>query len=135
LNYFAFGLQIWPLKKNLVFDNFLGLFSMSFFVRHTLSEMENFKFQFHVAYIRPKSPTKNNRPPWPPYTLIRFGKFEEITVLMEKRVTLTQTQVISTQWTLKRPKKLLKAKFFFKGQIWRPKAKKFKFNDFFSDLG
>ena len=50
-------------------------------------------------------------------TLIRFGKFEEITVLMEKRVTLTQTQVISTQWTLKRPKKLLKAKFFFKGQI------------------
>ncbi len=51
------------------------------------------------------------------HTLIRFGKFEEITVLMEKRVTLTQTQVISTQWTLKRPKKLLKAKFFFKGQI------------------
>jgi hypothetical protein len=52
-----------------------------------------------------------------PNTLIRFGKFEEITVLMEKRVTLTQTQVISTQWTLKRPKKLLKAKNFFKGQI------------------
>ena len=51
------------------------------------------------------------------YTLIRFVKFEEITVLMEKHVTLTQTQVISTQWTLKRPKKLLKAKFFFKGQI------------------
>jgi hypothetical protein len=43
--------------------------------------------------------------------------------------------VISTQWTLKRPKKLLKAKNFFKGQIWRPKAKKFKFYDFFSDLG
>ena len=49
-------------------------------------------------------------------TLIRFGKFEEITVLMEKQVTLTQTQVISNQWTLKRPKKLLKAKFFFKVQ-------------------
>ena len=59
--------------------------------------------------------------------LIRFGKFEEITVLMEKRVTLTQTQVISTQWTLKRPKKLLKAKFFskakFEGQ--RPKNSNF----------
>jgi hypothetical protein len=63
----------------------------------------------------------------PSYTLIRFGKFEEITVLMEKYVTLTQTQVISTQWTLKRPKKLLKAKFF-------SKAKEFKFYDFFSDL-
>ena len=45
-----------------------------------------------------------------------------------KNVILTQTQVISTQWTLKRPKKLLKAKFF-------SKAKKFKFYDFFSDLG
>ena len=54
---------------------------------------------------------------------------------MEKNVILTQTQVISTQWTLKRTKKLLKAKFFFKGQIWRPKAKKFKFYDFFTDLG
>ena len=61
------------------------------------------------------------------HTLIRFGKFEEITVLMEKHVTLTQTQVISTQWTLKRPKKLLKAKFFsnakFEGQ--RPNLSNF----------
>ena len=40
------------------------------------------------------------------FTLIRFGKFGEITVLMEKNAILTQTQVISTQWTLKRPKKL-----------------------------
>ena len=38
-------------------------------------------------------------------TLIRFGKFGEITVLMEKNAILTQTQVISTQWTLKRTKK------------------------------
>ena len=53
----------------------------------------------------------------PTVTLIRIGKFGEITVSMEKNVILTQTQVISTQWTLKRTKKLLKAKFFFKGQI------------------
>ena len=46
-------------------------------------------------------------------TLIRFGKFGEITVLMEEIVILTQTQVI-----LKTPKiLLLKAKIFFKGQI------------------
>ena len=68
------------------------------------------------------------------YTLIWNGKFEEITILMKKHVILTQTYVISTQWTLKRPKKLSKAKFFFKGQMWRPKAKKFRFNDFFSNL-
>ena len=64
-----------------------------------------------------------------------LANLEKITVIMEKNVNMTQTQVISTQWILKRPKKLLKAKFFFKGQIWRPKAKKFKFYDFFSDLG
>ena len=50
-------------------------------------------------------------------TLISFGKFGEITVLMEQNVILTQNQVISTQWTLKGPQKLLKAQFFFKGQI------------------
>ena len=32
---------------------------------------------------------------------------------MEKYVILTQSQVISTQWTLKRPRKLLKANYFF----------------------
>jgi hypothetical protein len=46
---------------------------------------------------------------------------------MEKHVTLTQTQVILTQWTFKRPKKLLKANFFsnakFEGQ--RPKNSNF----------
>ena len=57
-----------------------------------------------------------------PNTLIRIGKFGEITVLIEKKnVILTQTHVISTQWTLKRHKKLLKAKF--EGQ--RPKNSNF----------
>jgi hypothetical protein len=48
-------------------------------------------------------------------TLTRFGKFEEITVLMEKHVILTQTQVISTQWTLKRPK-IIKDQIFSKAK-------------------
>jgi hypothetical protein len=48
-------------------------------------------------------------------TLIRFGKFEEITVLMEKHVTLTQTQVISTQW--KKTQKIIKGQIFLKCQI------------------
>ena len=63
----------------------------------------------------------------PPLTLIRFDKFEEITVLMEKTCNFDSNLVISTQWTLKRPKKLLKAKFFskakFEGQ--RPKNSNF----------
>ena len=41
----------------------------------------------------------------------------------QKHVILTQIYAISTRWTLKRPIKL------------RPKAKKSKFYDYFSDLG
>ena len=36
---------------------------------------------------------------------------------------------------LKKTQKIIKGQIFFKGQIWRPKAKKFKFYDFFTDLG
>ena len=36
---------------------------------------------------------------------------------------------------LKKALKLSKVNFFFKGQIWSPKAKNFKFYDFFTDLG
>ena len=48
---------------------------------------------------------------------------------MEKHVSLTQTLVISTQWTLKRPKKLSKAKF--EGQ--RPKISNYFFKFAISD--
>ena len=61
-------------------------------------------------------------------TLIHFGKFEDVTVLIAKAFYFDSNLVISTQWTLKRPKRFVKAKFF-------SKAKKFKFYDFFSDLG
>ena len=36
---------------------------------------------------------------------------------------------------LKKAQKIIKANFFFKGQIWSPKAKNVKFYDFFTDLG
>ena len=53
----------------------------------------------------------------------------------EKHVILTQIKLLSTQWTLKRPKNFQRPIFFFKGQIWSPKANIFKFYDFFTDLG
>ena len=54
--------------------------------------------------------------------LIDIGRIFEISsfllaLMLEKHVILIQTQVISTQWTLKRPKKLLKAKFFSKAKF------------------
>ena len=36
---------------------------------------------------------------------------------------------------LKKTQKIIKGQIFFKGQIWSPKAKNFKFYDFFTDLG
>ena len=46
---------------------------------------------------------------------------------MEKNIILTQTKVISTQWTLKRPKKLLKAKFFSMAKFEGERPKRIKF--------
>ena len=53
-----------------------------------------------------------------------------LALMLEKHVILIQTQVISTQWTLKRPKQ---GQIFFKGQIWRPKVKKSILFHWFAD--
>ena len=68
-------------------------------------------------------------------TLIEFAKFGVETVLMAKTCNFDSNISDINSVDLKKAKKWSKAKFFFKGQIWSPKAKIFKFYDFFTDLG
>ena len=67
-------------------------------------------------------------------TLIEFAKFGVETVSMSKTCNFDSNISDFNSVDLKKAKKWSKAKFFFKGQIWSPKAKNFKFYDFFTDL-
>ena len=46
----------------LPYETFVRLLTCHFFDRHTLSEMENFKFQFYVAYWRQKKCMPDKKP-------------------------------------------------------------------------
>ena len=63
-------------------------------------------------------------------TLIRFGKFEEITVLMEKHVILTQTSDFNSV-DLKKAKKIIKGQIFFQRPNLKAKGQKFQILLFF----
>jgi hypothetical protein len=69
------------------------------------------------------------------YTLIEFAKFGVETVSMAKTCNFDSKISDFNSVDLKKAKKWSKAKFFFKGQIWSPKAKDFLCYDFFMNLG
>ena len=73
--------------------------------------------------------------PFGPLTLIEFAKFGVETVSMSKTCNFDSNISDFNSVDLKKAKKWSKAKKNFKGQIWSPKAKIFKFYDFFTNLG
>ena len=67
--------------------------------------------------------------------MIEFAKFGVETVSISKTCNFDSNISDFNSVDLKKAKKWSKAKIIFKGQIWSPKAKNFKFYDFFMNLG